>query len=237
VSPAIAAPIGPAPGGGPRYDRCLAAAANDPAAALADAEGWLRAGGGVPARHCRALALVGLRRYDQAGAELDALGKAAQVPGAAMRAALFDQAGNAWLLAGNGARAVSSLSAALALSGGDADLFADLARAQAMQRKWAEAETSLNAALGMAPRRVDLLVLRASARRALRNFVGAHDDIAAALRLAPNDSDALVESGLLRKQAGDLGGARRDFEAAVKADPTGEAAVTARENLDALSGP
>lgn len=154
--------------GGARYARCLAAASTNPAGALAEAGSWLRVGGGVPAQHCEALALVGLKRYDQAGARLDALGKASAVPGAAMRAQIFDQAGNAWLLAGNGARAVSSLSAALALSGGDADLFADLARAQAMQRNWSGAESALNAALAQAPRRGDLLVLRASARRALR---------------------------------------------------------------------
>ena len=64
-----------------------------------------------------------------------------------------------------------------------------------------------------------------------------HDDIEAALKLDPGNAGALVERGLLRKQAGDLAGARRDFQAAAKADPNSEAAVTARDNLDALSGP
>jgi tetratricopeptide (TPR) repeat protein len=235
VSEAFALPQSSPPGA--RYAQCLSATDTDPASALSAAAEWLRAGGGAAARHCQALALVGLKRYDQAGAALDALGRAPDVAGTQMRAAIFDQAGNAWLLAGNGAKAAASLSAALALSGGDADLFADLARAQAMRKKWAETESALNAALSLAPRRIDLLVLRASARRALKNFVGAHDDIEAALKLDPGNAGALVERGLLRKQAGDLAGARRDFQAAAKADPNSEAAVTARDNLDALSGP
>ena len=45
------------------------------------------------------------------------------------------------------ARAVASFSAALALSANDADLYADLARAQAMRKAWSEVESDLNAAL------------------------------------------------------------------------------------------
>lgn len=214
-----------------RYARCLATSGNNPAAALADAESWTKARGGVPAAHCAALALVSLKRYGEAGTRLDRLAADAAVPDVSFRAELFVQAGNAWLLAGNGGKAAQSLTAALTLSSGDADLFADLARAQAMQHNWQEADLSLGSALNMAPRRADLLVLRASARRALKRYAPARDDIEAALKLKPGDGAALVERGLLRRQLGDLGGARRDFQAALKTD----AAQEARANLDALS--
>jgi tetratricopeptide (TPR) repeat protein len=213
-----------------RYSNCLASSSANPAAALADAENWAKSGGGVPAAHCAALALVSLKRYGDAGARLDRIAADPAVPDVSFRAELFTQAGNAWLLAGNGAKAAQSLTAALTLSSGDADLFADLARAQAMQRKWQEADHSLVTALNMSPRRADLLVLRASARRALKRYAAARDDIEAALKLKPGDGAALVERGLLRRQVGDIGGARRDFQTALKSD----AAAEARAHLDAL---
>ncbi len=213
------------------YRLCMAAGGSNPAAALADAEAWMKSGGGVPAQHCAALALVGLKRYAEAGARLDKVAADKAVPDASFRSELFDQAGNAWLLAGDGARAVQSFTAALALSAGDADLYADLARAQAMRKNWQEVDLDLNAALQMMPRRADLLILRASARRALKRYAEARADIEAALKIKPGDGGALVERGLLRRQLGDLGGAKRDFQAALK---TG-AAAEARENLEQLT--
>jgi tetratricopeptide (TPR) repeat protein len=222
-----------APSDSAHYRSCLSLADLNPAAALTDAERWAKSGGGVPAQHCAALALVNLKRYTEAGTRLDHIAADSGVPDLSFRATLYDQAGNAWLLAGDAAHAVQSFQAALALSAGDADLFADLARAQAMRHDWHEVDLDLNAALQLAPRRADLLVLRASARRALEHFAEARADVEQALKLKPGDSNALVESGLLRKQLGDLGGAKRDFEAALKT-ASGETAAQAKENLEAL---
>src|SRR5258708_7287245 len=196
------------------YRRCMADSSANPGVALADAESWGRVGGGVPSEPCAALALFNLKHYAEAGTRLDKIAGGPAKLDAEFRVALFDQAGNAWLMAGDGARAVQSFSGALALSAGDADLFADLARAQAMRRDWREVDMDLNAALQLSPRRADLLVLRASARRALERYEDSRPDIEAALKLKPGHSSALVELGLLRRQLGDIGGARRDFEAA-----------------------
>ena len=215
------------------YRRCLADSSANPTIALNDADAWAKSGGGVPAEHCAALALVTLKRYAEAGTRLDRIAGGRATLDAEFRVALYDQAGNAWLLAGDGAKAVQSLSGALTLSAGDADLFTDLARAQAMVRNWHEVVLDLNAALQINPRRADLLVLRASAKRALRQYADARADIDAALKIKPGDGDALVESGLLRRQVGDVGGARRDFQAALKTG-AGPAAAQAKENLDAL---
>src|ERR1700750_1666553 len=129
------------------YRRCLADSSANPTIALSDAEAWVKSGGGVPAEHCAALALVTLKRYAEAGARLDRIAGGRATLDAEFRIALYDQAGNAWLLAGDGAKAVQSLSGALTLSAGDADLFTDLARAQAMVRNWHEVVLDLNAAL------------------------------------------------------------------------------------------
>lgn len=215
------------------YTRCLQAASANPTAALADASSWARGGGGAAAEHCTALALMGLQRYGEAGARLDALARVPRLPASNMRPLLFDQAGNAFMLAGDGARAAASLRAALTLSAQDPDLFADLARAQAMQKNWAGAISSLDGALALAPRRADLLVLRSSAHRALKQLAAARTDIEAALKLSPGNGDALLERGLLRRQIGDPAGARADFTQAAKAG--GRIGAEARDNLQSLA--
>jgi tetratricopeptide (TPR) repeat protein len=204
-----------------RYGRCLSLSASNPAIALGEAGSWAKAGGGPAADHCAALALVGLRRYSEAAQKLDILARGKATP-AGLRAEIFGQAGNAWMLAGDGHRAVASLQSALTLSGNDPDLFADLGRAQAMIKNWNEVVADLNAALAQRPRRADLLVLRANAQHALNRNVEALKDLNAALVLQPGDAATLLERGLLRADAGDLGGARADLTAAQK---TGSATV------------
>ena len=215
-----------------RYRDCLSLANLNPTAALGVAAEWTKNKGGAPASHCTAMALVELKRYPEAAARLDVLGRAPDM--GPLRATIFDQAGNAWMLAGDAGKAVSSFSAALALSGNDADLFADLARAQAMRRDWSEVEADLNAALEIQPARADLLILRASALTAQRKFKLARDDADAALKIKPNSAEALVQRGDIARAAGDAAGARRDFEAALKIAGGGETADAAREGLAAL---
>jgi tetratricopeptide (TPR) repeat protein len=216
---------------GAHYARCMELSTRDAAAALADANQWGKSGGGAAAEHCAARALVGLKRYGEAAARLDALARAPATQ-AGMRGEIFSQAGNTWLLAGNGAKAVASLRSALTLSAGDADLFADLGRADAMLRNWKDAVLDLNAAVALR-RDPGLLVLRASAWRALKDYRAALADLNAALAIRPGNADALLERGLLRRDLGDVGGARTDFGAAQKAgSPTVKRA--AAEALDAL---
>jgi tetratricopeptide (TPR) repeat protein len=215
-----------------RYQNCLSLANLNPTAALGAATEWGKNKGGAPAQHCAAMALVELHRYPDAAARLDALGRAPDL--GKLRASVFDQAGNAWMLAGDAAKAAASFSAALALSAGDADLYADLARAQAMQKAWPEVESDLNAALGLQPKRVDLLVLRASARAAQGKLEAARDDTNTALKIKPNSAEALVQRGEIAHGAGDLVAARRDFETALKFVSGGETADAARRGLAAL---
>ena len=215
-----------------RYQNCLNLANLNPTAALGVATEWSKAKGGAPAEHCAAVALVELRRYSEAAMRLDRLGRAPDM--GALRASVLDQAGNAWMLAGDAGKAVGSFSAALALLADDADLYADLARAQAMRKAWSEAEADLNAALALQPRRVDLLTLRASALLAQGKLKSARDDADAALKLKPNSAEALVQRGDIARAAGDLAGARRDFEAALKIVSGGETADAARDGLAAL---
>jgi tetratricopeptide (TPR) repeat protein len=214
-----------------RYDGCLSQTRSNPAGALGNAEDWLHHDGGVPASHCAALALVGLKRYGEAAARLDALAREKDIAGGAMRSELLDQAGNAWMLAGQPGNADTSFSQALAISSGDPDLFADLARAKAMEKDWKSAEADLNAALAIDPGRPDLLVLRASARHAAGRKAQARADIDQVLASRPDFADALVERGELKLDAGDVDGARADWQRTIATAPTSGAAEEARKHL------
>jgi tetratricopeptide (TPR) repeat protein len=233
VLASLALPARSAESASQRYQNCLRTANLDPARALALATEWSRAKGGAPAEHCAAVSLVELKRYPEAAGRLDALGRAPAMGN--LRPAIFDQAGNAWMMAGDADKAVASFSNALTLSAGDADLYADLARALAMKKSWSEAEADLNEALRLQPRRPDLLVLRASARDAEGKSKEARQDVDQALTLKPSAPDALVERGEIFKHVGDIAAAKRDFESVLKVAKGGEAGESARQELDALS--
>jgi len=216
-----------------RYERCLQLTRENAQAALNAATVWENGGGDGAAEHCAALALSSLKRFPEAAARLDRLGHE-NVGGPSERAALFDQAGNAWLLANRGAEAIASFSSALALVPNDPDLLADRARAAALLGDWKAAEVDLTDALAQDANRADLFVLRASARHALGDRVRARADLEQALRIVPNYAEALVERGSLRLETGDRKGARADWQTVVARRPNSPAADAARAHLSAL---
>jgi tetratricopeptide (TPR) repeat protein len=218
------------------YDSCLTRAQDDPAGAFADATAWSRRAGGAAADHCAAVALVGLHRFGEAAGRLDALARSPFAADPARRAVLFDQAGNAWLLAGRPDSAIASFSAGLAADASDLDLLADRARALAAQRNWAKADSDLSVALLVDPGRADLYVLRGSARHALGRKSDARADFDRALRLQPSNADALLERGNVKFESGDAAGARADWQQAVSVAPGSAAADSARQRL-AQTGP
>lgn len=222
--------------GSSRYERCLSLTQRNASLALGAAIAWQGSGGDGAAGHCSALALVALRRYPEAGAKLDQLGHE-NVGNPAERAALFDQAGNAWLLARRGPEAVASFSSALALSPRDPDFLADRARAAALLGDWKAAEADLTAALSSDASRADFLVLRASARHALGQKAQALADLEQALRIVPNYPEALVERGAVKLESGDTNGARADWQTVVARAPGSAAAATAEQHLSELAPP
>jgi tetratricopeptide (TPR) repeat protein len=218
-------------GGRNRYERCLELTRRDAHEALNAGIAWQANGGDAAATHCTALALVALKRYPEAAAKLDQLGHE-NVGDAAERAALFDQAGNAWLLARRGGEATASFSSALALSPRDPDLLVDRARAAALLGDWKAADMDLSAALKLDENRADLFVLRASARQALGRKVEARSDLDAALHIVPDYPEALVERGTMKLESGDTKGARADWQTVVSRAPGTAAASTAQERLN-----
>jgi tetratricopeptide (TPR) repeat protein len=224
----------PALGGRNRYDRCLAIVKQDAARAATTAADWYHAGGGSAALHCEALALAGTKRYPEAAAKLEEAA-AGETKALALRAQLLDQAGNAWLLGGDTAKAENAFTAALALQPKDEDLLSDRARERGAARTWSGAFDDLTAVLAIDPDRADVYVLRASALHAEGHKAEAWADIAHALDIYPGYPEALVERGAMRLEAGNRGGARADWQEAAKEAPDSDAGAAAQAHLAALS--
>ncbi|MGN6515404.1 MAG: hypothetical protein ACTHLR_06145 [Rhizomicrobium sp.] len=222
-------------GGQNRYDNCLLLIRSAPSNALKAATDWENAGGGGSAMHCSALALVALHRYAEAGGKLDALARATKDSDDS--AALYDQAGNAWLLAHRADNAETSFTAAIALRPRDPDLYVDRAHAFAIKPDWNAASNDLSKAIAFAPGRSSLYVLRASALHAAGRKADARADVDHAITLDSGNADALELRGEMKMEAGDQAGAKADWQAAVARSPRSAAASDARERLNALSQP
>lgn len=220
-----------------RYDRCLYLVERNPRGAYEAATEWQNGTGGAPAGHCAALALVGMKRYAEAAARLDAIGRDTTAGDLVIRSQILDQAGNAWLLAGKGDLAAAAFTRALSYSINDPDILTDRAQARALNKDWAGAEADLNAALTVYPTRTDLLVLRASARHALGRRAEARTDIDRALQLQPKYAEALLERGDMKAEDGDMAGARVDWQQAAAVSPNSAAGADARHRLEDQAKP
>ena len=217
-----------------RYDRCLKLAHDDADSAYEQALAWHDAGGGPAAVHCSAVALFQQKHFAEAAFKFDQLAHARDTGDVDLRADLLDQAGNAWLLAGQPENAEASFAAAINLGARGADVFADRARARGLRKDWSGAEADLTIALSKDEFRSDLLVLRASARHALGRKKEARADIDQALELDPHYADALVERGAMKLEAGDKQGARADWKLVLVLQPKSPAADSARMHIEQL---
>jgi tetratricopeptide (TPR) repeat protein len=216
------------------YDRCLRLAKQDPAAAQTLAQAWRERGGAHPADHCAAVALVGLKQYKEAATRLEALAQEMTRAPASLRAEVLDQAGQAWLLAGDPVRAYAASGQAASLQPNDPDLLVDRAEAAASAGYFDKAVADLDHVLKAEPGRVDALIYRASANRALDRLDPAMADVEKALAQAPNSVPGLLERGNIRRLKGDLEGARQDWERIGRLAPGSRADMAARANLEHL---
>jgi tetratricopeptide (TPR) repeat protein len=216
------------------YEHCMKLAKQNPAAAQKLASAWHERGGAHPADHCAAVALVGLKQYKEAAIRLEALAQSMTTAPTALRAEVFDQAGQTWGLAGDPARAYAAAGAAVALLPNDADLLIDRAQAAASAGYFDKAVDDLDHVLKANPDRVDALIYRAGANRALDRFDPALEDIEKALVMAPDSAPALLERGNIRRLKGDDAAARRDWERVGQLAPGSQADMAAKANIERL---
>jgi tetratricopeptide (TPR) repeat protein len=216
------------------YDRCMALARKDPSAGWETALQWQSRGGRHPADHCAAVALIGLGQYAEAGKRLEKLADDMRHSPPELVGDVLDQAGQAWLLAGDAPRAHAALTQALALLPNSPDLLTDRATASAAAGDYPKAEEDLSKALALDPKRPDALTYRASARRALGKLDAALADVQQALKLAPDSPDALLERGNILRMKGDAAAARKDWVRVSLLAPNTPADQAAKSNIEHL---
>jgi tetratricopeptide (TPR) repeat protein len=216
------------------YDRCLKLAKQNPGAAQSLAQEWHERGGAHPADHCTAVALVGLKQYKEAATRLEALAQEMTTAPASLRAEVLDQAGQAWLLAGDPVRAYAASGQAVSLQPNDPELRIDRAEAAASAGYFDKSVADLDHVLKAEPGRVDALIYRASANRELGRLDPALADVEKALAQAPNSVPGLLERGNIRRLKGDIEGARQDWARIGRLAAGSKADMAARANLEHL---
>ena len=226
-------PVPPRIAEGADYERCLGMLASDPEGANNFADAWQATGGGEAADHCLALAQVQLGDV-QSGAEmLEKLAGSSKAPALA-RASVYGQADQAWLMAGEPARALAAATLALSLSPDDADLLIDRSVASGTLGHYEDAVDDLSHALEIDPKRPDALVLRAAAWRHEGHLDLAQDDVDRALAKDPDNPEAYLERGILRQRRGDRAGAHKDWVQAEALAPDTATSDLAEQNLALL---
>jgi tetratricopeptide (TPR) repeat protein len=222
-----------------RYDGCIRAIPTDAKSAEEFAVQWQAKGGGLPARHCQALAQLERGNNAAAAQTLAKAAQAAEAQKSPQAADFWGQAGNAALLAGDATGAVGHFNSAVVAAGEfapirTANLLIDRARAQVELANLAAARADLDRATGLAPNEPAGWLLSAALARRQQDLPRAKADIARAAALAPADPDILFEQGAVLAADGDLPGARAQWEQLAKTAPgTAAAALAARALQDA----
>lgn len=217
------------------YRACVALLRSKPEEAFETGMQWRDKGGGAPANHCIALALVELKQFGEAASRLEKLAEEMSRSGSPLTADMLGQAGNAWLLADEPERAEAALTAALDRRPENPDLLMDRARARAARNQWKLVLADLDHALQVEPDRSDAYALRAAAFRRTGDMARAFEDADTAVSLDPDDAAALYERGMARKARGDLKGARADWVKVRQLEPNSlvaDAAGAALEEMD-----
>lgn len=218
------------------YAACMTLTGSKPAEALESARAWEAQGGDAAARHCAAVAMIGLGRYDEAAVRLETLATDLEPAEVDLRIGALAQAGQAWLLAADADHALATQTLALELAPDNVELLIDRSISLATLTRYWEALDDLNRALDLAPGRPDILIFRASAYRYLETLDLARDDVDRALALEPDNPDGLLERGILKRLAGEPEAARNDWQRVLAVAEGSPAADVARGNLARLDG-
>lgn len=184
-----------------RLAACLARVDADAEAGYEDARIWAAETHRWQAYVCAAVADIARGRVETGAKQLEALARASDAESPEARVRLFGQAGNAWLLARDPARAKTAFDGALAIAPTAADILIDRARAFALAGEWRAAEEDLSAALDATKDSPDPLALRLRAETRLRQgaYALAVKDAEAAVAASPADVEAAVMLGRARE--------------------------------------
>ena len=238
---ALAAAQGLPAGDVARFQSCTALVRSQPENGVASANDWVEKGGGMLARQCLGLGYAALQRWAPAATAFEQAAREAETKQDPRRADFWIQAGNAWLAAGDGAKARTAFDAALAttlLAGtlrGEVHL--DRARAGVQLGDIAGARKDLEQGLQLIPADPSAWYLSSGLAMREGDLVRAQKDSGMALSLAPDDPDILLHAGNVAAAAGDEKTAREFYSKVAAAAPTSAAGKAAQAELAGNSAP
>jgi hypothetical protein len=205
ILPLLLAQTSAAPAGATaeRFAQCLALVDESPARAYEEGMAWAAEAQSLSAYRCAAMALIAQNRFDEGARRLQSLASAVNPENTGLRAELWSQAGNAWLLANEPAQARSNFTRAITTLQSDPrqlpDLLIDRSIAYAIEREWRLAEEDLSRSLDIRPENATALRLRAAARMNQRSYELAEADARAAIRLEPGNAENTLVLGDIRE--------------------------------------
>jgi tetratricopeptide (TPR) repeat protein len=233
--PATAADTGPTLDAVQRYEACMTLARQVPDQGFDVAKAWEAEGGGRPARHCAAVAMIGQRKFTEAAVELEKAANEISPTNRALAADLFAQAGQAWGLADDADRSYAAQTRGLKLDPSNFELMVDRGLTQFFQKRYWEALDDFNEAHALAPQRPDIVLYMARAYIYLEEYDLALQLVDEAVALEPDNPDALLQRGLLRRLKHDDAGALADWGKVVQMAPNTPAGDAARKNIEELN--
>jgi len=178
-----------------RYTACLERVETDPDNAYEDALAWKYDGGGWPARHCEARALVTLGEEAEGARRMEAMGMATDGGSDSMRILALAESGEAWLLAGEPENARRTYTQALSFNESSAPLWLGRARAARLLEMWTAAEADASAAISYDATSLEAWRIRAESRLELGQLDAAQSDMQRAREIDPADIETLVIRG------------------------------------------
>lgn len=219
-----------------RYDGCVRAIPTDAAKAEQFALEWQGMGGGLPARHCQALAQLHRGQFAAAASTLVKAAQIAEAEKSPLAADFWGQAGNAAMLAGDSRGAIGHFTTAITQAGEfaplrTANLLVDRARANTELGNIPAARADIDKALTLNRDDPIAWMLSAALARRENNMARATQEISRASTLAPSDPDIMFEQGNIAAANGDMEAARKVWAMTVKAAPGTPAAELAGKAL------
>lgn len=241
---AAAAASTPAPAGAAateaRFRSCTALVASAPERAIADANAWRSKGGGLHARQCEALALAAMERWPQAAAAFELAASEAEAANDPSAVDFRVQAGNAWLAAGDAAKArvlfdtaIVALTLTPKMRG---EIHVDRGRALVALGDLPGARRDFDKAIELAPNDPFAWYMSAALARRQSDLKRAQEHIAKAISMAPEDAELLLEAGNIAAMSGEADGARGLYAKAARAAPNSDAGRRAAAALAANGG-
>jgi tetratricopeptide (TPR) repeat protein len=203
--------------------------------AVTAANVWHDQGGGASARQCLGLALIALDRWEPAATAFEQAAREAEGARDPRGADFWAQAGNAWVAAGDGRKALAALDAAL-LSPSLTDelrgeVYLDRARAKVALADNQGARGEIDRALQLVPNDPFAWYLSAALARRENDLSRAAADIGHARQIAPDSPDIVLLAGTIAGLVGNMAEAERLYRQVAQQAPDSDAGRQAAASL------